>query len=594
MGAFAGRVGDNAKHDGGEEPAKQGSPDVFINGKAAMRVGDEGKGWTAKKGSKGVLINGLPAHRVGDETGHDTGNGQLVDGSQDTFVGDLGGGQATPVPHDKSVTLNITDARQRPIQGVTVTASCPHKDDQVQTVAGNATVSGLCSASTVTVQKSLAKGEWDKGAQSPEVMAPTHTEIPATTPAAAPAPAASPPSGGAASGGGGAASSRPSSSAASSSASSDASHVVHAPAPPATPPAQQQASIVKPTTPTATVKLTTVHNWVETVFAAFGQTMPTGATELAILGVRQASLSKPNAKSTASMDDLEAAAGAGQTDKETTTRLTRDDNFADDPGWNDLLFVAYTDSTPAKTQHVEVFECTIDAGIAENPNGVPITLEGKLYKLVPGGHGSYPGNDICLHIYTDKPESMAVAREYTKKYRTLIEIASAKIPNTQWRFAGLEPGPGSEAPGIHMHFGWETGRVYNWSAGCTVLHHHYFIHHTVDPKATRYAHFRSLYLAASNKKQIPYLVVSSQYIRSYAEWVKLIDQTPDEATKNESVIMKDKLREVPGQSGRYCPSFMETAFAKAVLDLAADKGTSAVHAANLKSSLEASTFTLSI
>jgi hypothetical protein len=344
-------------------------------------------------------------------------------------------------------------------------------------------------------------------------------------------------------------------------------------------------TIVKPTTPTATVKLTTVHNWVETVFAAFGQTMPTGATELAILGVRQASLSGKG-----TMEQLEAAAGAGQSDKETTTRLTRDDDFADDPGWNDLLFVAYTDSTPAKTQHVEVFECTIDAGIAENPNGVPITLEGKLYKLLPGPHGSYPGNDICLHIYTGSPDKMALAREYTKKYRTFETIASAKNPNTGWAFATTEPDPG-----IHMHFGWETGRVYNWSAGCTVLHHHYFLPgHVLDPKPTRYGHFRDLYLAASNKKQIPYLVVSSQYIRSYAEWAQLIGQTPAEATKNESVILKDKLREVPGAKGRYCPSFMQTAFAKAVVDLVADKTTSKQHAANLQSSMELSTFTLSL
>jgi hypothetical protein len=169
-------------------------------------------------------------------------------------------------------------------------------------------------------------------------------------------------------------------------------------------------------------------------------------------------------------------------------------------------------------------------------------------------------------------------------------VQSAENPNTAWQFVRTEPDPG-----IHMHFGGEGGRVYNWSSGCTVLHHHYFLPgHKLDPKPTRYGHFRDLYLAAANKQTIPYLVVSSEYIRLYAEWVQLIDKTPDEATKNESVIMKDKLREVPGATGRYLPSFMQTAFAKAVLDLAADPKTSKVHAANLQSSMELATFTLSI
>ena len=34
-------------------------------------------------------------------------------------------------------------------------------------------------------------------------------------------------------------------------------------------------------------KLTTVHNWVELVYKAFGQTLPTRAKELALLGVRE-------------------------------------------------------------------------------------------------------------------------------------------------------------------------------------------------------------------------------------------------------------------------------------------------------------------
>jgi uncharacterized Zn-binding protein involved in type VI secretion len=549
---LAGRVGDNAKHDGKESPAKQGSPDVFIDGSAALRVGDEGKGWTAKKGSKGVLINGIPAHRVGDETSHDIGTGQLVDGSQSVFIGDLGGGEAKPTPHDRSLAIRVTDARARPIECVTVTVSCPHKDDQVHQVSGGATVSGLCSASTVTVAKPLQKGMWDKGAQSPEILGPTHAQVSATE---------------------------------------ARSHVVHAPAPPATPPAQHEVHLVRPMTSTADVRLTTVHNWVETVYGAFGQVMPTGATELAILGVREASLSGKG-----TVEDLEAAAGKGQTDKETTTRLARDDNFADDPGWNDLLFLAFTDSTPAKAQHVEVFECTIDAGaLGKDATGVPILLEGRLYRGYPGDHipSRYPGDKVCLHLYTGTPGKMAMAREATRKYRTFEYVESAKVAATNWLFCSVE-----DNASFHMHFGADYNTVGRWSEGCTVLHHPYYWrdengNNVANPKS-RYARFVELINAAANKKQIPYLVVSSQYLRSYAEWALRIDKQPDEATKNESVILKDKLRTPPGMTGRYLPSFMQTAFARGVLELAAQKTTSATHAANLRASLELATFTLSI
>ncbi len=362
------------------------------------------------------------------------------------------------------------------------------------------------------------------------------------------------------------------------------SQVVHAPSPPATPPDQQEVHLVKPTTPSAKVVLTTVHNWVELVYQAFGQTMPTAATEIAILGVRSASLSGKG-----SMDTLEAEAADGETDKETTTRGTRDANFAHDPGWNDLLFIASTDSTPAKTQLVDVFECTIDAGIVQSSLGIPITLEGKLYGAHPGPHNppKYPGNDICLHLYYGSTDKMAVARECTKTTRTFSKVASAENPITGWRFAGIEPDPG-----IHMHFGLEQGKVGSWSSGCTVLHHHYWKKvngkNVPDPAATRYIRYRQLYLGAANKEKIPYLVVSSQYVRSYAEWVRYLEQTPGEEAKPESVIMKDKLRADPGDASRYLASFVTNDFATAVEALEAQPTTTKVHAANLKSSMDIS------
>lgn len=629
---LAGRVGDQAKNGGDEGPGKQGSPDVLINGHAALRVGDPGKGWTATKGSRGVLVNGIPLHRLGDETSHHTGNGQLVEGSPDVMVGDRGGGVAKPVPHDQTLEVHVTDALERPIEGVKVRVSCPHKDDEERTITGNTTLTGLCSGSTVMVQKGLQKGTWDPGASSGEIIAPSHSHVapagaaaPAAAPAhaaaavpphpaaaAAPAPAAAAPTGGAAAPHataaakvvtptsapaaaptGGAATPHAAAPAAASTGGAPApgTHVVHAPSPPATPPATQEVHLVRPTTSSAQVTLATVHNWVELVFRAFKQTLPTAATEIAILGVREASLSGKG-----TTDQLEAQAGAGHTDNVNFTTEARDANFAHATTWNDLLFIAYTDSTPQKAQHIEVFECTIDAGECDNPAGTPILLEGKLYSGRPGGHISsrYPGSDICLHLFTDTYGKMALARECTKSYRVFSKIESAKSAPANWRFAKLE-----DNGSIHMHFGAESGRVGGWSTGCTVLHHHYFVKNGAgkrvpDAGAVRYKRFMELYRGAANKNKIPYLVVSSEYIRGYAEWARLIGEKHDEGSKPASVILRDKLRSPAGMEGHYLPSIMTTAFANAVNELAAAKTTSPAHATNLKSALEFSTFTLAI
>ena len=76
-------------------PAVKGSPDVFVNGLMALRVGDPGKHaaccgpnmWNAAKGSLTVFINNLPAHRLGDMTAHCGGVGNLIVGSPNVIVG---------------------------------------------------------------------------------------------------------------------------------------------------------------------------------------------------------------------------------------------------------------------------------------------------------------------------------------------------------------------------------------------------------------------------------------------------------------------------------------------------------------------------
>ncbi len=76
-------------------PAVTGSPDVLVNGRPALRVGDQGvhmvccgpNMWEAKMGSATVLINNKAAHRLGDMDKHCGGVGQLIEGSPDVLVG---------------------------------------------------------------------------------------------------------------------------------------------------------------------------------------------------------------------------------------------------------------------------------------------------------------------------------------------------------------------------------------------------------------------------------------------------------------------------------------------------------------------------
>lgn len=81
-------------------PATGGSPDVFVNGRPLMRVGDAyvphgcvaghapPHGRALSAGSASVFVNGKPAGRRGDAV--DCG-GQAMTASGDVFIGDEGG-----------------------------------------------------------------------------------------------------------------------------------------------------------------------------------------------------------------------------------------------------------------------------------------------------------------------------------------------------------------------------------------------------------------------------------------------------------------------------------------------------------------------
>jgi uncharacterized Zn-binding protein involved in type VI secretion len=76
-------------------PATTGSPDVFVNRQAALRVNDQGvhsqccgeNTWVAISGSSTVMINTLAAHRQDDQDQHCGGVGNMIEGSPDVKVG---------------------------------------------------------------------------------------------------------------------------------------------------------------------------------------------------------------------------------------------------------------------------------------------------------------------------------------------------------------------------------------------------------------------------------------------------------------------------------------------------------------------------
>jgi uncharacterized Zn-binding protein involved in type VI secretion len=120
-----GRLGDNANVPADAHgcpacphpamgPAVSGSPNVFVNGRPALRVDDIGihaaccgsNTWAAAQGSVTVFINGQPAHRMMDATRHCGGMGHLIDGSANVIVG----GGSTSVGTTSSQAQALKDA----------------------------------------------------------------------------------------------------------------------------------------------------------------------------------------------------------------------------------------------------------------------------------------------------------------------------------------------------------------------------------------------------------------------------------------------------------------------------------------------------
>ena len=95
-----------------------GSSDVFINNKAALRVGDPGihaaccgpNTWKAAEGAPAVVINGQLAHRKGDAVSHCGGTGKLIEGSANVIIGNDAGWHAEVPFGGGNIALALPDS----------------------------------------------------------------------------------------------------------------------------------------------------------------------------------------------------------------------------------------------------------------------------------------------------------------------------------------------------------------------------------------------------------------------------------------------------------------------------------------------------
>jgi len=113
-------------------PAVAGSPDVNVNAKPALRVGDPGvhaaccgpNTWTAKTGAPSVFINGKKAHRFSDVDKHCGGNGKMIEGSPDVIVGNYqAGGGRDGKPPPTFITYQLMSAFGGPLSDRKVRAT---------------------------------------------------------------------------------------------------------------------------------------------------------------------------------------------------------------------------------------------------------------------------------------------------------------------------------------------------------------------------------------------------------------------------------------------------------------------------------------
>lgn len=286
------------------------------------------------------------------------------------------------------------------------------------------------------------------------------------------------------------------------------------------------------------VRTVTAFNWMEAVYAAFGYEFPSEANQAGFLGVR------------------EAEGESGNEGGEDFTRTERPDDSHKNASniWDvdDMLFLGKVGPEGAETeQTVEGFDVTIDPHVNQNADGWPYLLEGKLYKTQPKTDTSKKEG---LLVYSGSAGSILLAREATSDHRTFEDLASARVDGGN--FVRVESNYT-----ILIH-GSSPGNGYVESAGCTILS-------SKRPKAVggtagaRWRRLKSLADSAANRREIPYLVVSSDYILSYSEWREKVLATTGKVPKD-LVLRKEQLRAAPNLPGSYLPSIMTEQFAKDV------------------------------
>lgn len=228
--------------------------------------------------------------------------------------------------------------------------------------------------------------------------------------------------------------------------------------------------------------------------------------------------------------------------------------------FNDLLYVVWTDTTAASQQRAELYHCTVDPGDdASGTSGTPYQLEGHLYRAYPRAHKGVEG---ALGLYSSAKGKIVLAREKTRKTAVFANLESALVSahenNHQRRFRFCNE---EDNDTIHVHWSADydgEALVKNWSTGCTVLRH---------ARASKlYQRFIQRMEGASNREEIPYLVVSTKYVHAYDAWAQGL--APDDPADDPArVIDRAGLPAAPfpGEKPlRHIPSFVTEAFLKDV------------------------------
>lgn len=325
-------------------------------------------------------------------------------------------------------------------------------------------------------------------------------------------------------------------------------------------------------------RTSTAYNWVELVYEAFGRKLPKEANAVALLCIREARVGGSGdhkAREQAAANRTDVAPLQGSADRQATSpaagstySVQRTANTSN-VSFDDLLYLVWTDSTAEKKQCAEVFRCTADPGMRGARHGTARQVEGFHYACKPTQHQArkYPGGINALRIFNEAATSdIRVARDATGRYNIYTNFESAQVGPT-WCFCKDEP---HDSVGINMHFGakttsgrMETDKVGGWSIGCTTL--------AWGRGSARYkTDFLKRCTDAPNKNLIPYMVVSSKYVKVYDRWAQ--EAGRGGARDAASVILRDGLVAMPEGYTGYVPSIATKGFCEEVARRAAQMG----------------------